>query len=144
METVRTRLIALRKMWEGRRWRLRLAAWALFVLLAAVLPHEPDQGPGYLIGLIVLCAVLAVVDARPLMTAGFGLILASIARLLTLDPGFSPYVDGVTEPWVAVELLVLPLAALPPLVLTWAIVSRRGKEALAWVRLPGEGVAPDT
>lgn len=136
-------MIAVRDAFAQRRWRWRLAAWALFVLLPIALPYDGTRSLEYLIGLVSLCVVLAVVDPRPLMSGGFGLVLAAVARVLSLDPRFNPYVDGAADPWVAVELHLLPLAVLPPLVLTWAIVTRGGKEPHAWIRLPGAGVAPD-
>ncbi len=141
METLRRRLVAVRDAWWRRRWRWRLGVWALLVLLTVAVPYEGSEPAAYLFGLMAVCGLLAVVDPRPLMIGGFGLVLTAIARVLVLEPRFSPYVDGAAEPWVAAQLLLLPLAVLPPLVVTWAIVTRAGRDPLAWVRLPGTGVA---
>jgi hypothetical protein len=113
---MRERFVAARAAIAAHRWRWRLLAWSSFAAVAALHPYTPDEGRGYLVGMLVLGMLCGAIAPRPFVTAGFGLYIATVIRVFTIESGADPY--------VSIEIVAGPLFVALARAVVWAVVDR--------------------
>jgi len=114
----RVRLLIWRK-----RWLARLILWVAYAALGFALPYSPDEGPGYLIGLVVLALITGALIPRPLLAAGVGIYFATLMRMATLPESLYPY--------VSIEIATVPLFAGLARGIVWLAVDRKFRAVVA-------------